>query len=338
MDRNGPRAAPVVCLGEALALVPDLAAGPGAATAAGAEVNVACGLAAAGVPVTWVGRLGADGFGAVVRAQLDGRGVDTAGVQTDPSRPTGRYAKSVGAGVDGEPATRMHYLRAGSAASAMGPDFLGLPAVARRLAAAPVVHVGGITAALSQSCAAMMTTLLAAPRPGRLVFDVNWREQMWPAGDPAPVLRLAQRADVVLLGADEARRVCGTDDPAALRRLLPAPELLVLKDGARRALAITRDGEVVSRPALQVDVVEPVGAGDAFAAGLVTGLVRGEPLPRCLRRGHLGAAAVLTVATDSAPPLRGPLRGPLPESLLEATEREWSDVRVDADGFREGVR
>lgn len=330
MDRNGPRAAPVVCLGEALALVPDLTAGPRAATAAGAEVNVACGLAAAGVGVAWVGRLGADGFGAAVRAQLDERGVDTGGVQTDPSRPTGRYAKSAGIGAGGEPATRMHYRRAGSAASAMGPGFLELEGVAQRLAAAPVVHVGGITAAVSDTCAAMMTALLTAPRPGRLVFDVNWREQMWPAGDPSPVLRLAELADVVLLGVDEARRVCGTDDPVALRRLLPAPELLVVKDGPRRALAITRAGEVVSRPALRVDVVEPVGAGDAFAAGLIAGLVRGEPLPRCLRRGHLGAAAVLTVPTDSAPPL--------PDALLEVTEREWSDLRVDGTGVREVSR
>lgn len=338
MDRNGPSAGSVVCLGEALALVPDLEAGPGAATAAGAEVNVACGLAAAGVGVSWVGRLGDDGFGAVVRAQLDERGVDTGGVQTDPSRPTGRYAKSVEVDSGGESATRMHYRRGGSAASAMDPGFLGVAGVAERLAAAPVVHVGGITAALSDSCAAMMTALLAAPRSGRLVFDVNWREQMWPAGDPAPVLRLAELADVVLLGADEARRVCGTDDPVALRRLLPAPELLVLKDGARRALAIARDGGVVSRPALRVEVVEPVGAGDAFAAGLITGLVRGESLPRCLRRGHLGAAAVLTVATDSAPPLRGPLRDSLPDSLLEMTEREWSDLRVDGTGVHEVSR
>lgn len=323
-----------MCLGEALALLPDLSAGPDAATAAGAEVNVACGLAAAGVPVTWVGRLGDDGLGDAVRTQIELRGIDTGAVEIDPARPTGAYAKSAGAGADGEPVTRMHYRRAGSAASAMGPAFLERPAVRARLAAAPIVHVGGITAALSDSCAQLMRALLAAPRAGRVVFDVNWREQMWPDGDPAPVVALAGLADVVLLGADEARRVCGTDDPAALRGLLPGPELLVVKDGARRALAIARDGAVVERPALRVEVVEPVGAGDGFAAGLITGLIAGEPLARSLRRGHLGAAAVLTVPTDSVPAHPEP-RTPLPDGLLDVTDREWASLLVDAAGVRE---
>ncbi|MCW0214228.1 MAG: sugar kinase [Pseudonocardia sp.] len=327
----------VVCLGEALALLPDVPTGePDAALAraAGAEVNVALGLAGAGVAAAWVGRLGDDALGAAVRSALDAGGVDTGAVEIDPVRPTGSYAKSVSLGPDGEPATRMHYRRAGSAASAMGPAFLARPPVRERLAAASFVHVSGITAALSDSCAALMREVLSVPRGGRAVFDVNWREQMWPAGDPAVVVGLAGLADVVLVGGDEARRVLGTDDPVALRRLLPGPALLVIKDGARRALAVDRDGDVVEQPALRVDVVEPVGAGDAFAAGLLTGLAGGEPIRRCLRRGHLGAAAVLTVSGDSAAPL--PAR--TVSRLLGSGEREWADVVVSAVGVREVAR
>ena len=76
-------------------------------------------------------------------------------------------------------------------------------------------------------------------------------------------------------------------------------------------------GAVTERAALVVDVVEPVGAGDAFAAGLLTGLVRGEDVGRCLRRGHLGAAAVLVVPGDSA--------APLPEHLLDLDDDAWAE-------------
>ncbi|MEJ8280387.1 sugar kinase [Pseudonocardia spirodelae] len=311
----------VVCFGEALALmarVADVDDPAAPASAAGAEVNVALDLAAAGTGVAWVGRLGDDPHGDLVRRTLAGAGVDTAGIEADPVRPTGRYAKSPAPG-----GTVMTYRRAGSAASATGPELLAAPAVRDRLATASWVHVGGITAAVSPSCAAVLAALLDRPRGYRVAFDVNWREQMWPDGDPAAVAALAARADVVLVGADEARRVFGTDDPAALRAQLPGPELVVVKDGAARALAVHRDGSVTARAALSVDVVEPVGAGDAFAAGLLTGLVRGEDVGRCLRRGHLGAAAVLVVPGDSA--------APLPGHLLDLDDDAWSALRVSAE-------
>ena len=320
----------VVCLGEALALVPALpaAAGrpdPATAQLAGAEANVAAGLVAAGVPAAWVGRLGTDPLGGFLLAQLAARGIETGGVLSDPTRPTGYYAKLVEPG-DPEPRTRMLYRRAGSAASAMDPGFLDEPAVAARLDAARLVHTSGITAALSETCAALMRALLGRPRRGWLSFDVNWREQMWPDGDPALVVELAGLADLVLVGADEARRVFGTDDPAALRRLLPRPRLLVIKDGDRQALAVDPDGAVMSEPALRVDVVEPVGAGDAFAAGLLSGVLAGETVARCLRRGHLGAAAVLTVSADSAPPPSGAA------ALLDASDEDWAAIRVGPGG------
>lgn len=328
MQVDQPR---VACIGEAMGLVPAAALDepevPPDAQPAGAEANVAIGLAAAGVAVSWLGRVGADPLGAFLTTELAARGVDVGAVQVDPARPTGRYAKRPGIDADGEPATGMHYRRSGSAASAMNPEFLAVPAVAQRLAAARIVHVTGITAALSPECAAMVRALLGSPRDGtyEVGFDLNWREQMWPDGDPALVIELAAQADIVLTGADEARRVLGTDDPAALRRILPGPRLLVVKDGARRALVIDRAGAVLEQPALAVEVVEPVGAGDAFAAGFLAGQVRGEDPLRCLRRGHLGAAAVLTVAGDTA--------SPLPLHLLDASAQEWADARIRAAGL-----
>ncbi|BDY32406.1 sugar kinase [Mycolicibacterium mageritense] len=298
---------------------------------AGAEANVAAGLVAWGVPASFVGRLGDDAFGALIRSELAGRGVDISAVETDPIRPTGHYYKITAPDEAGELRTESRYSRAGSAASAMDPGFLDSAAVASVFGHAAVVHCSGITAALSDTCLALMHRLVT-DRPGitgLVSFDVNWREQLWPDGDPAEVIALADRADLVLVGGDEAIRVMGTDDPAALRRILPNPATLVIKDGAHRAIAVDRAGATIDVPALSVDVVEPVGAGDAFAAGFLTGVVRGEDMAACLRRGHLGAAVTLTVVADSAPP-------PPDETvhhLLTCSAREWAATSVTADGI-----
>jgi 2-dehydro-3-deoxygluconokinase len=319
----------VACLGEALVLVsppPDAER-----HLAGAEANVAAGLVAWGVAASWIGRLGDDEFGALARAELTARGVDTSAVEIDPCRPTGHYSKCTGVDDSGERTSTSTYRRSGSAATVMSPEFLDAAHVAAVLRPASVVHCSGITAALSDSCRAMMRRLVT-DRPGisgTVSFDVNWREQLWPDGDPGVVVELANRADLVLVGADEAVRVMGTDDPAALRRILPGPAMLVVKDGARRALAVDRGGNTVSVPALRVEVVEPVGAGDAFAAGYLSGVVRGDGVVACLRRGHIGAAGTLTVAADSAapPPVAVMSR------LLGCSERVWSATAVTAAGF-----
>lgn len=317
----------VACLGEPLALV----ARTGEAYPAGAELNVAVGLTGLRVPAALVGRLGDDDHGALIRAELRRRGIDTTAVETDPRRPTGHYSKVTGTDETGERTTTSRYARAGSAASAMGPDFLDRGEVSAVLGTSAIVHCSGITAALSDACRALMCRLLTE-RPGirgLISFDVNWREQLWPDADPAVVVDLANRADLVLVGADEALRVAGTGDPAELRRVLPSPATVVVKDGARRAVAVDRDGETTEVPALRVDVVEPVGAGDAFAAGYLSGLVHGDDTATCLRRGHIGAAATLTVATDWAPP---PPDAVL-HRLLTCSAQDWSATTVTAAGF-----
>ncbi len=308
---------PVVCVGETMAaLVPDPAAPlAGAATlrvsVAGAESNTAMYLADHGVPVRWVSAVGADSFGERVRAEVGARGVDVGAVRTDPARRTGLLVKDPAP--DG---TRVHYYRAGSAASALGPDLLDDPAVR----GAGLLHLTGITPALSASCRALVEAALDGPLPVSL--DVNFRPALWAPGEAAGMLRrLADRADLVLVGLDEAQALWGgrITGPADVRALLPGPRLLVVKDGAHAATAF--DGPAAHAvPALRTTVVEPVGAGDAFAAGLLTGLRRGESLVRALRLGHLTAGAALRVPTD---------HGPLPPAariaeLLAAGEAQWS--------------
>ncbi|MEU9132899.1 sugar kinase [Kitasatospora sp. NPDC048540] len=331
-----------VCLGESMAVLMPERTGPleDAETFrrgfGGAESNVACALAALGVGAAWISRVGADGLGRSLVARIAAHGVDTSAVSVDPDRPTGLYLKETGAG-DGHPydlgagRSRLHYYRRGSAASAMGPEVLADPVAAPLLDGARLIHLTGITPALSDSCHRLVRSLLAVPGR-RISFDLNWRPALWAGRDRQALRFLMNGSQIVLLGADEAREVLGTDDPEALRRLLPRPEVLVLKDDGHRSTAIAPDGSALAEPALRVEVVEPTGAGDGFAAGYLAGVLRGLPERGRLRLGHLTAAAALTHRRDLAVP-------PPPETverLLAADEAGWAAVRVDAAGFHPG--
>ncbi|MFH8464477.1 sugar kinase [Streptomyces sp. NPDC017991] len=225
----------------------------------GAESNVACVLAAAGHSTRWVSRVGADGFGDHLLETIASYGVDTSAVQRDPTRPTGIYFRTAG-----DRATDAHevaYYRTGSAASAMSPTTVDLKA----LYAADILHLSGITAALSPTCLSLLTTLTTPqpphqphptsprtptptptptptrpPTPARplISFDVNYREGLWPDASTAgaTLLTLARGADLVFVGEDEAEEAWGiTGGPTAIRAALPEPQVLVIKNGSRGA-------------------------------------------------------------------------------------------------------
>ncbi|MFH9298209.1 sugar kinase [Streptomyces sp. NPDC017520] len=342
----------VVCLGESmvtflpsqpgrLADVPSFGRGIG-----GAESNVACALAAAGHRAAWVGRVGADGFGDHLVETIASYGVDTSAVRRDPVRPTGIYFRT--ATDRGTDTHEVAYYRAGSAASAMSPDNVPY----EDLLAGRVLHLSGITAALSADCLALLRDLTAA-RPGRplVSFDVNHRPHLWRGGDASVLLELARRSDLVFVGEDEAEEAWGIVGAEAIRAALPEPAVVVVKRGSagatvfasglrpgpRSSIAGGAENAPASRstegggarssgaggaenasggaafaadtvtlvPALRVDVVAAVGAGDAFAAGFLSATLRGLPVRDRVRHGHLMAAAVLTVPGDlTDPPAR----------------------------------
>nr|WP_153542412.1 sugar kinase [Streptomyces sp. RB17] len=310
----------VVCIGETMAaLSPDPPeplerAGQLKLSVAGAESNVAMYLADHGIPVAWLSALGDDALGRRVRAAVSAAGVDVSHLRTDAHHPTGLLVKN-----PGPAGTRVHYYRAGSAASTLGPELLDQEPVR----SAGLLHFTGITPALSPSCRELVTRALTPPADGRphtVSFDVNHRPALWPDGTAATVLRrLADRADIVFVGLDEAQGLWGQDlTVTGLRRLLPHPRILVVKDGARAATAFT-EGGVHTVPALRTTVVEPVGAGDAFAAGFLAGLLRGVPPTGALRLGHITAVSALQVTGD---------HGPLPDAhqigrLLALPASEW---------------
>ena len=340
--REAPGLPEAVCLGESMAVL--LPERPGPLEAAdgfrlsvgGAESNVASALVALGVRSAWISRVGDDGFGRRITAELDARGVDVSAVTVDPTRPTGMYLKEVGGGTGaptdlGHGRSRLHYYRSGSAAAALSPALLAEPAAARLLAGARLLHLSGITAALSDDCLALLGALLLAPAArGTLTsFDLNWRPALWHRRDPSVLPALMDAADLLLLGADEAEVVLGTGDPQALRARFRSPATVVVKDADRLVTAIGRDGVAVSEPALGVEVVEATGAGDAFAAGYLAATLRGLDERRRLRLGHLSAACALTAPGDQGelPP------APVVAALLDAPPWAWAATRVSADGI-----
>lgn len=263
--------------------------------AGGAESNVAGHVAALGHAAAWFSRLGVDPLGDRILQRLTARGIDVSTVVRDAAHPTGLYVKDPGYGV--------HYYRAGSAASflcAADADAVPLDGVR-------VLHVTGITAIISPSAAEFLDRIMLRARAaGVLVsFDVNHRPTLWDAETAGAALApIAARADIVFVGRDEAERLWGTVTPAEVRALLPDVGELVVKDGAHGATTFMGDAAVFE-PALRVDVVEEVGAGDAFAGGYLAALLSdpldgGSSIDERLRAGHARAALVLATTSDWA--------------------------------------
>ncbi|MFG1922377.1 sugar kinase [Cryptosporangium sp. NPDC048952] len=290
----------IVCIGEAMAVltpaddVPLAHAAAFVRTVGGAELNVALTLAGLSVPTTWLSRLGDDGFGEHITDVARGAGVDVAAVERDPVRTTGLYVKAPGTASDGSRRSAMLYYRDNSAASALSPAYLQRPAVRTALGDAERVHISGITAGLSDDTAAFCDVLPSLCR--HLTVDLNYRPALWHDRDDAPLRRLLAAADEVLLGADEAVQVFGTAEPAALRKELPNAQRILLKQEQHGVLVL--DEDVLHVPALDVDVVEPVGAGDAFAAGYLAGRWYDLDVRSAVVLGHRCAAAALVVRED----------------------------------------
>lgn len=296
---SSPSAPEVVCIGESMGLVTALGA-PLAETEtaavgiAGAEGNVAVGLVAAGHRAVWASRLGDDPIAERITGELARRGVEL-WAEKDADAPTGVMFKDPGV-----ESSSVYYYRRGSAASLMDSGFLSVD----RLRGVRVVHTTGITPALSASCRAMVDDLYVDAREaGALVsFDVNDRRALWSMDDAqATLTRLADAADIAFVGRDEAERLWGTATAADVRAHLPNCALLIVKDGDVGATAFAAGEEPVFVPTPRVDVVEPVGAGDAFAAGFLAATLDGTALADRLSAGHAAAARVLRTHGDLPP-------------------------------------
>lgn len=268
----------------------------------GAETNFAIGLSRLGHRATWIGRLGGDEVGRFIDHELRAEGVSTLGL-FGPEH-TGLMVRSP----KGFGRTAVQYSRTGSAGSRL--TRADVPTAV--IASARVLHLTGITAALGDGpLDAILHAARCAQAAGTTVsLDLNYRASLWPAAVARPVLsELTSLADVVFATADEADVLLGesstasaplasddASDAALAARIRDlGPTEVVLKRGSEGALALTPQGTYLQHLTRVVEN-DPVGAGDAFAAGYVHGLLNGSaPQERLDFAGRVAAHAVTVV-------------------------------------------
>jgi 2-dehydro-3-deoxygluconokinase len=292
--------ADVLTVGEVMACLRPERAGPlrlggrFGLTIAGAESNVAIGLSRLGHRVTHVGRVGDDELGELVRRTLRAEGVAVSGLATDHDAPTGLMLVEARTSA----VTRVHYRRSGSAGSRLTAADV-LPAVD---GGPRILYVSGVTPALSASArAAVLAAVHRAVHAGvRVCLDVNYRSALWTRAEAAECLRpLALRCDVLVASSDELDLALAPgkeDDFAAFLSAGPDRRVVITR-GADGASLLTRNGKVEA-PALPVPVVDTIGAGDAFVAGLLSAVLDGQAPAACLSRGLATASFVVSTTGD----------------------------------------
>jgi 2-dehydro-3-deoxygluconokinase len=268
---------------------------------AGAESNVAVGVARLGHSSSWAGVVGADPHGEFILRRLRGEGVRLQH-REDTARRTGvMFLEQRTADF-----TRAFYYRSGSAGSTLSREDVdhALQSGAR------ILHLTGITAALSPDShkAVAYAAERAAAEGITVSLDVNYRSKLWSRDEAREVLApLARHAAILIASDDELSLVAsqpdGSRDPGMVEAEMAAQLLglgvrdVVVKRGAAGACVHTPDGRWET-PAVPVTSIDTVGAGDAFTAGYLSALLDGEDVPGRLRRGALTGAFAVSTAGD----------------------------------------
>lgn len=290
----------VVTLGETMALMASDKAGPLAHASTlslgigGSESNVAIGLQRLGVQAVWCGRIGADSLGRLVEREIRAEGVDVRAI-VDDDAPTGLMIKERRT----PSAQKVSYYRSGSAGSRIVPDDVD----DELIAGAALLHLSGITPALSPQAASTFRSAVAAAKSCGVPvsFDLNYRSKLWSAETAGSAYReIIPDVDIVLAGLEEAELAVGTvryAEEAARRIAAMGPSQVVIKLGADGALAFV-DGKVFRQDALVIEALDTVGAGDAFVAGYLAEFVGGLEAEERLQTAVSTGAFVCLVPGD----------------------------------------
>lgn len=291
----------VVAIGEPLVQFSPLESGPLSYArtfdmhAAGAESNVLIGISRLGHRTALITKVGTDELSRFILTTLRGEGVDTRWVVQVPGMTCGAYVAQRNYPVPEK--SDVIYFRRGSAASTISVK--DVPEEAVRLSR--IVHLSGITPALSSSCknACLHAARLARDNGAVVSFDPNYRKKLWQPEEAAPVFReLVGLADIVFLDRAEASMILREDRErrgleSTLRALVElGPGTVVLKLGTRGMVAL-RDGRRYEVPAFAVSVVDVIGAGDAVVSGFLSGTLYKKDIRTCLQWGAACSALVV---------------------------------------------
>ena len=290
----------VVTIGETMALFASTRHGPLQHTdtmtlgIGGSESNVAIALSRLGTDATWIGRVGSDPLGDLIVREITAEGVAVAAIR-DPDAPTGLMLKERRTSSD----TRLWYYRKGNAGSRLAARDLE-PSLIRDAA---LLHVTGISLALSEE---MSETVFEAVRIAKdagvaVSFDFNFRGSLWSRADAADAYgRIVPLADLVFAGDEEAAILVGaSDDPVQLAERLVelGAEQAIITLGGEGAVAVV-GGLAYRQAAIPVNVVDTVGAGDAFVAGYLADYLLGKDVPARLATAASAGAYACTVDGD----------------------------------------
>ena len=256
---------------------------------AGAESNVAIGVSKLGHTSCWISKLGCDELGEYVLREIRGEGVYVSEVIRDENASTGLMIKQFSEANE----TSVFYYRRNSAASTLNKDNISEEMIQN----SKIIHITGVTSALSGSCAEMNLTLAKkAKKNGVLVsFDPNIRLRLWSKNEAAETLRpLLDMCDIVEIGLDEAKVLLDTDNINEVVRILREKKIhkIAVKLGSKGAI-VADESSMYEIPPYSVKVIDNIGAGDAFAAGFLCGILEERDLFTCGKMGAMmGAQAV----------------------------------------------
>ena len=261
----------ILCLGEPMLEFNQQKDGTYLPGHGGDTSNAAIAAVRQGARVGYVTHIGQDTFGASFMKLWDTEGIDTKTVTQVSTAHTGIYF--VTHTDDGH---EFSYFRAGSAASQMTPADLPVAA----LQSAKILHVSGISQAISESAADTVFEAMRIIRKagGRVSYDTNLRLKLWPLDRARAVIHAAvAQSDIILPGVDDATQLTGLTDPDAIvdTYLNLGASVVALTLGPDGTLVATPD-ERQHVPGRRVTAVDATGAGDTFDGAFLARLIAGD--------------------------------------------------------------
>ncbi|MGW5133824.1 5-dehydro-2-deoxygluconokinase [Streptomyces sp. NPDC004135] len=266
----------------------------------GSAANVAVAAARLGRRTAVITRTGDDPFGTYLHQELKGFGVDDRWVTPVAAHPTPVTFCEI---FPPDDFPLYFYRRPKAPDLEIHTDELDFFAIR----GARIFWITGTGLSEEPSRSATLAALKARGRAGITVFDLDWRPMFWRDPEQArPYYREALRHATVAVGnLDECEIATGVREPQACADALLAAgaELAVVKQGPKGVLAVHRDGTRAEVPPVPVDVVNGLGAGDAFGGSLCHGLLAGWDLERTMRHANAAGALVASrLACSSAMP------------------------------------
>jgi 2-dehydro-3-deoxygluconokinase len=262
---------------------------------AGAESNVAIALVRLGVDAGWFSKLGGDEFARYILSIVRGEGVDVSRVKIDKSCSTGILFKERFSSIN----PNVYYYRKNSAASSLSPEDID----EEYIKSAKILHITGITPALSKNCRETVFKAIEVAKSNgvKISFDPNIRLKLWSKEEAKEVLlEIAKSADIIFPGIDEGKMLLGTEETEEIAdKFMSLGASMVAVKLGKEGCYVRNKFESHYVKGHGVDRVEDtVGAGDGFAAGFLSGVVREESIYECANLGNAVGAMATMVKGD----------------------------------------